>query len=834
MRRRPAISLLLLVAIAVVVVALVGVRRHADRSVDQSRERIDGAGVELRTTRWSTRAVSVAKPQPAVLLAHGLGDDQESVGALARTLARQGYLVRTWTSRGTEGAPGRVGVAGPREIADVRALIDELGERGDVVQDGAGDPRVAVVGISQGGGVALLAAADDHRIDAVVPIFAWSDLRAALEPNAARVGGGSPAEPGVLKVRWASELLAAGSGSSRRAAPCGNVETALCEAWGGSIERGAFTREALRLLAARSPAAVVADIEAPTLIVQGQMDSLFDLGQATELAAGLERAHVPVRVEWIRAGHDAALDRRRREHLEQAVVRWLDLHVRHRRGTQAGPRFTVELGAGRGYAHASRIPPPVRMRGLRLTPTERASADGMTHLVAPPGGLPADTTTLPGYGDLTGVDVGFDPPAGQRATFRSAPVEEGLELIGTSRIRLQVTSSSGSAILFARLVDVAPDGRRIVMRGLVAPMRLGGLPPLGERRGQGVDVALPPVAWRLAPGHRLAVDVSTTDAGYVGAPRAATYGIAMTGSAQLRVPVAREPRRTADTFEAGSDWRLLLAIAALLVAFALLGGWIAARTMRRRDERVQEPHLRDTPIRAVALTKRFRDGRLAVDGVSFAVEPGTIVGLIGPNGAGKTTIIRMLLGLVHPSGGTAHAFGQRVRPGVSRLARIGALVEGPGLAPHLSGRRHLEQYWSATGRPREAAGIDEALAVVGLTGDADRTVRTWSHGMRQRLGIAQALLGRPDLVLLDEPANGLDPAQITQLRELLRSIAADGRSVLVSSHLLGELEQVCTHVVLLAAGSVLRAGTLEQVVGDHDDLEAAYLAAFAEAEVPDA
>jgi ABC-2 type transport system ATP-binding protein len=184
----------------------------------------------------------------------------------------------------------------------------------------------------------------------------------------------------------------------------------------------------------------------------------------------------------------------------------------------------------------------------------------------------------------------------------------------------------------------------------------------------------------------------------------------------------------------------------------------------------------------------------------------------------------MLLGLVRATDGTAHLFGQRVAAGIPMLRRTGVLVEGPGLLTWGTGRQHLRRYASATGRPGTAADIDAALEAVDLHRDADRRVGTWSHGMRQRLGIAQALLGRPDIVVLDEPTNGLDPAQIRHLRGLIREVAADGRSVLVSSHLLDELERVCTHVVLMAEGRVLASGTLADVVGAHPDLEHAFLA----------
>src|SRR5262249_47880327 len=137
-----------------------------------------------------------------------------------------------------------------------------------------------------------------------------------------------------------------------------------------------------------------------------------------------------------------------------------------------------------------------------------------------------------------------------------------------------------------------------------------------------------------------------------------------------------------------------------------------------------------------------------------------VLGLLGPNGAGKTTVLRMLMGLIHPSAGDIRVFGHPVAPGAPVLSRIGSFVEGPGFLPHLSGADNLRLYWAATGRPLRDSHVEEALDIAGLGGAIERQVRTYSHGMRQRLAIAQAMLGLPDLLVLDEPTNGLDPPQI--------------------------------------------------------------------------
>jgi ABC-type multidrug transport system ATPase subunit len=216
------------------------------------------------------------------------------------------------------------------------------------------------------------------------------------------------------------------------------------------------------------------------------------------------------------------------------------------------------------------------------------------------------------------------------------------------------------------------------------------------------------------------------------------------------------------------------------------------------------------------LSKRF-GARLAVDGLDMVVPRGAVYGFLGPNGSGKTTTIRMLLGLVEPSAGTRSLLGHAIpREAAHALPRVGALVEGPAFHPYLSGRSNLVRLDAADlwSDPRTArARIDAALDRVGLLAAATKRYRAYSLGMRQRLAIAGALLTPRDLLVLDEPTNGLDPQGTREVRHLVASLAADGATVLISSHLLSEVEQICTHLGIMSDGRLVAQGTVEALRG---------------------
>ena len=225
-------------------------------------------------------------------------------------------------------------------------------------------------------------------------------------------------------------------------------------------------------------------------------------------------------------------------------------------------------------------------------------------------------------------------------------------------------------------------------------------------------------------------------------------------------------------------------------------------------------------VAAVGLTKRFGD-LTAVDDLSFELEAGSVTGFLGPNGAGKTTTLRMLLGLARPTRGQALVFGRPFTELEQPAARLGAVLEASDLHPGRTGRDHLRVLARAAGVPKSR--VDEVLALVDLTGAAERRAGGYSFGMRQRLGLAAALLGAPELLVLDEPANGLDPEGVRWLRDFLRAFAMRGGTVLVSSHHLAEVAQTVDRVVIIDRGRLVAESTLEELGTEPSSLENAFL-----------
>ncbi|MFP1627054.1 alpha/beta fold hydrolase [Streptomyces sp. 5K101] len=784
--------------------------------------------------------------RPAVLIGHGFGGSKEDVRAQAEKLAQDGYAVLTWSARGFGKSTGRIGLNDPQaEVKDVSRLIDWLARRPEVRLDEDGDPRVGITGSSYGGAISLLGAGYDGRVDAIAPQITYWNLAEALFPDdvfkklwagiffstgsapdpgrqvAPPPAGEAPAGEAPAGEAASGEAAGQGAAAARAGrtaagpanpAGCGRFEPRLCAMYERVAVAGEPDAAARALLEERSPSAVADRIAVPALIVQGQSDSLFTLSQADAMARAVSGNGAPVAVDWVAGGHDGG--DRETGRVEARITAWFDRYLGQDKGVDTGPAFRVSRTGGvdstdgqallRG-ATADRYP------GLASGPRTFPLAGPEQRIANPAGANPPAISAVPGLGggagslSSLGVGLSLDFP-GQFASFTSAPLGRATRITGSPSVTVEVAADRGDAVLFGKVYDVGPDGRQQVLPAqLVAPVRVED-----AATPRKVTLTLPAVDHEVDTGHRLRLVLSATDLGYASPAEPATYTVSLAGA--LTVPTAPAVRTQA----AGLPWWVwALPAAGALVAAALL---FTAR--RRAVAPAPDPDRAGVPLEITGLTKRYAKSadRYAVRDLSFRVEKGQVLGLLGPNGAGKTTTLRMLMGLIRPDDGEIRVFGHAIRPGAPVLSRVGAFVEGAGFLPHLSGRENLELYWRATGRPAADAHIEEALEIAGLGDALARAVRTYSQGMRQRLAIAQAMLGLPDLLILDEPTNGLDPPQIREMRDVMIRYAAGGRTVIVSSHLLSEVEQSCTHLVVMDRGRLVQAGPVAEITGESDTL----------------
>ncbi|MEV1285913.1 alpha/beta fold hydrolase [Micromonospora sp. NPDC049679] len=860
--------------------------------------------VDLDTTFYLPDGASADSKVPAVLLAHGFGGTKNTVKTDAEDLVGIGYAVLSFTARGFGRSGGQIHLDNPDyEVRDAQRLLDWLATRPEIRTDAAGDPRVGVVGGSYGGGLALMLAAQDPRVDAIVPMITWNDLSRSFLPEAT---GKSPVD-GVLKKGWAGLFFGSGSagpggtgglgnlgtpgpaagvdpgavsggaaspaagaggtavGPGASASPlpgvrppspgapaspgptaapgsvvppgnrgadpqCGRFARDVCQAYLQIGAAGTGTEEAVALLRKSSPAGVLNRIKAPTLLIQGAADTLFPLSEADANARGIAANGTPVRVAWFTGGHDGGSGPDSdRDRLKYLTGQWLGHYVKGE-GAAPGQSFTWSRISGfnaldrglvaSGYSFAD-------YPGISGRSTRSVTVAGPPQSIAnPPDGNPAAISSLPMAQGLSSFLDGIAGDlSGQHARFESRPLDHPVDVVGAPTVTIRAASPTGEAVLFVKLYDVDPKGGATLSSGLIAPVRLTGLPAdlAGARPAA---VTLPAIVRRIEAGNRLRIVVATADQAYATPIQPTVYQVGLGDGTTSTVALPTVPGDPIAT--PGVLWRwvligLLVAIALGLVAVVL----IARRRHRRMDTSVTAEYA-DTPLVVRELRKEYADGFVAVSRVDFTVERGQVVGLLGPNGAGKTTTLRVLMGLTQPSAGEIYVFGHRLVPGSPVLSRIGALVEGPGFLPHLTGLENLRSYWRATGRPLADAHFEEALETAGLGDSVHRKIKTYSHGMKQRLAIAQAMLGLPELLVLDEPTDGLDPPQIAEMRRVLKRYATGGRAVLVSSHLLAEVEQTCTHAVVVNKGVIVASGPVAELVGespsvhlDVSDVEAA-------------
>lgn len=740
-------------------------------------------------------------PAPAILIAHGFGGSKDSVASDAQYFASKGYVVLTWTARGFGKSTGQISMnAQDGEVADTRALISYLSKSRYVTQEKADDPRVGIMGASYGGANALLSASADSRIDAVIADITWNDLGQNLFPQSVA----SSSQSGPFKKVWAGTFFSAVSLQSAYLGECGSFTQAWCDAYRSAVINGAPSADERALLASVSPQSFLSTLRAPTLLSQGQADSLFPLTESYKTAEGIKKANpaLPLSMIWHAGGHDGGTDQS--AYLRTQYLNWFKKHL-----SQADldfPTFQFTKTNGSISLQDSTVIPKVFSSDQLPTQAIQKQLPLLTPTVAatyPIGGIPSAISSLPGIGSagalasrVVSTFAGFSPAflPGQSGLLESAPLSEPISLVGPSTIKVRITSTTGDATLFFSLVTKSPSGAITQPNGIVAPVRLKNMP----QGGVDVMVNLPAVIMDASVGDVIAVGVSTTDQGY-DTPKLSRF---YTVSALSPLTYGVIEASASNSARANLVWPLLAFV-------TLIGAFVYVRVRRPK---IAPSDLESTALVEVKnLGKVYKDGYRAVADLSFTVERGQVVGLLGPNGAGKTTTLRMVMGLIFPTEGSIFMDGKAVYPGSPALSNLGSFVEGPGFLPHLSGRENLSLYWRSIGRDGEQY-LDDVVAITKLGTALDKKVRSYSQGMRQRLAIAQAMLGMPDLLVLDEPTNGLDPQQIAEMRDVLRDYASTGRTVIISSHLLAEVQQTCSHVVLMHRGQLIAFGPMKKIL----------------------
>ena len=754
-------------------------------------------GVSIDTSQYLPKKL----PAPAILIAHGFGGSKESVESEAKFFASKGFVVMTWSARGFGESTGQIEMNSiDSEVADTRALITHLAKSKNVVLDVEGDPRVGIMGSSYGGANALLTASQDSQIDAVISDISWSDLEQGLFPQSVERSVTS----GPFKKVWAGTFFSAVTLQSAYLGECGSFAQRWCDAYQNAVLQGKPSLSDKRLLESVSPIKYASSILAPTLLSQGQADSLFPLSESYKLARELKKNKTdnPLSLIWHADGHDGS--NAQAPYLREQFLLWFQKHLLDRE--IEFPVFQFTRSNGSISLQDSTVIPKVftseklpfdnELQQLQLvTPT--------TAMIYPIGGVPSAISALPGIGsagalasqllsNLAGFSPAFLP--GQSGLLECAPLTEPISVVGPSSIKVRITSTEPEATLFFSLVTKSPSGAINLPNGIVAPVRIANI----SDGGTDVVINLPATILDASIGDVIAVGISSTDQGYETPKTSRFYSVSPLTPLTYQTSIATAAQSSSANFL----WPL--------GAFASV--ILAAVFVRIRRPKIAPA--KETSIALVAvenLSKTYKDGHRAVADLSFEVQRGQVVGLLGPNGAGKTTALRMVMGLIFPTNGSIYLNGESVYPGSPALSNIGCFIEGPGFLPHLSGRENLRLYWQSIGRDGEQH-LDQVVAITKLGTALDKKVRTYSQGMRQRLAIAQSMLGMPDLLVLDEPTNGLDPQQIAEMRQVLKNYASTGRTVVISSHLLAEIQQTCSHVVLMHRGELVAFGPMEDLL----------------------
>lgn len=587
---------------------------------------LSGAGadrVELDVRLYIPRTASESEPVPAIIFPHGYGATKEQPKGQATKFARQGYVGLTYSARGFGQSTGLISIDSPDyEIADARTLIDLLSERPEVLQDSEGDPRVGILGGSYAGGVALLTAAYDQRVDAISASRTWNSLVNSLFPNDAGMpaaetpaASGADGADGVFKKLWGQfffeggaldegggEDPGSGGGDPGTGGECGGgLRPEYCAAYEEVLATNRLTDDMRELLERSSPASVIGQITTPTLLVQGEGDKLFPLSEADANARGIAANGAPVKLVWTTGGHGAFKSNPEEQaQLDALNTQWFDFYLRGA-GEDPGTSFD--------YTEVAQQAPTGPMDGTSRTV---AAYPGLTgpgparidvpisgetqELEYPAGGSPGAVSSLP-PGAVSQSGERRPPPTEipeQTATFETDTLVDPLDVVGSPVVTVKVASSSGEAVLFGKVYDVDPAGRATLVQSLVAPARLTGLAATLDQ-AQPVTIVLPAMAHSFQEGHSVRVILSSTDQGYATPADAATYQVALAGGASgvMSIPDVTgqpAPEFTPRPVKAGNK---LILIAGAVSAGLLVIGIVVWLLLRRRS-RVQPRRRRAT------------------------------------------------------------------------------------------------------------------------------------------------------------------------------------------------------------------------------------------------
>ena len=768
---------------------------NADEQISEIIE--TAPGISIDTSQYLPKKL----PAPAILIAHGFGGSKDSVESDAKFFASKGFVVLTWSARGFGESTGQIEMNSiDSEVADTRALITYLAKSKNVLLDSDGDPRVGIMGSSYGGANALLTASQDSRIDAVISDITWSDLEQGLFPQSVERSLAS----GPFKKVWAGTFFSAVTLQSAYLGECGAFAQRWCDAYQSAVLQGKPSLTDKKLLESVSPIKYASSISAPTLLSQGQADSLFPLSESYKLAQELKKNKTenPLSMIWHADGHDGS--NAQAPYLREQFLLWFQKHLLEREIEFPIFQFTRSNGSI-SLQDSTVIPKVFTSENLPFEnePKQLQLVTPTAAMIYPIGGVPSAISALPGIGsagalasqllsNLAGFSPAFLP--GQSGLLESAPLTEPISVVGPSSIKVRITSTEPDATLFFSLVTKTPSGAINLPNGIVAPVRITNI----SESGTDVVVNLPATILDASIGDVIAVGISSTDQGYETPKTSRFYSVSPLSPLTYQTSIAT----AAQSSSANILWPLGAFVSVILAA-------IFVRIRRPKIAPAKETS--DALVAVENLSKTYKDGHRAVADLSFEVQRGQVVGLLGPNGAGKTTALRMIMGLIFPTKGSIYLNGESVYPGSPALSNIGCFIEGPGFLPHLSGRENLRLYWRSIGRDGEQH-LNQVVAITKLGTALDKKVRTYSQGMRQRLAIAQSMLGMPDLLVLDEPTNGLDPQQIAEMRQVLKNYASTGRTVVISSHLLAEIQQTCSHVVLMHRGELVAFGPMEDLL----------------------